>query len=567
MLGTRTKQVNAYGKRGHRIVNVSDIREAPVVASHAMAAKPNAESSSPLRESAETSKSPPRRPRVNANVARSPLSSPEHTAKAYHRKPTSFKTQSSPQSPKQDLHPERSRKPLSNVSMNVKSMRQADEMTSPNGAAKKKRKQAAVYKGTPPRAKMSVLKPASPVVNVEITVLDDCGEAVKQERRMSKPDVQTNPVSYKEKKPVGRLKASGKSKREVIILSDDSEDDDYVPPVRARNIPSSSKGRRVILTSDDDSEVEILDPPRMRALLSSPEVSPLPPRPVKNKGKVVTSSSKLSHGECSNKYAKPSMHATRPSHKAHPAICMPQQNAIHFSPLVRPDARKTARQLTPRRPHPVRSVFPAPPSPPSPTTLSDEDENLSFDLSQLALSPKTLGQVTDSLRTTDTVHGKPQPLYLKPLLEACSQTEPHEFSAFIEMFPLDPIVRTSHGSVELGFHPAKAKSAKTNAQFQKIGEASFSEVFGIGDVVLKVIPLRDEDAKVLVVDDDDTPAPSDVKDVLREIIVTRAMGEMCEGFVQLLRTYVVRGKYPSLLLDLWDEYDDQKGSESVRPGQ
>ncbi|KAI0346874.1 hypothetical protein BDW22DRAFT_1321916 [Trametopsis cervina] len=40
---------------------------------------------------------------------------------------------------------------------------------------------------------------------------------------------------------------------------------------------------------------------------------------------------------------------------------------------------------------------------------------------------------------------------------------------------------------------------------------------------------------------------------------------MCEGFVQLLRTYVVRGKYPSVLLDLWDEYDERKGSESARP--
>ncbi|KAI0033754.1 hypothetical protein K488DRAFT_23698, partial [Vararia minispora EC-137] len=39
----------------------------------------------------------------------------------------------------------------------------------------------------------------------------------------------------------------------------------------------------------------------------------------------------------------------------------------------------------------------------------------------------------------------------------------------------------------------------------------------------------------------------------------------CDGFIQLLRTYVVRGKYPSLLLDLWDDYNERKGSESVRP--
>lgn len=61
------------------------------------------------------------------------------------------------------------------------------------------------------------------------------------------------------------------------------------------------------------------------------------------------------------------------------------------------------------------------------------------------------------------------------------------------------------------------------------------------------------------------PAPSDAKDVLKEVIVTREMGEICDGFVKLLKTYVVRGRYPSLLLDLWDEYNEKKGSESIRP--
>ncbi|THH28794.1 hypothetical protein EUX98_g5388 [Antrodiella citrinella] len=124
------------------------------------------------------------------------------------------------------------------------------------------------------------------------------------------------------------------------------------------------------------------------------------------------------------------------------------------------------------------------------------------------------------------------------------------------MFPFDSITRSIHdddGANTVGL-----------AHFQKIGEASYSEVFGIGDVVLKVIPLRDEDAPP-VKDPEDFPAPSDAKDVLKEIIVTRAMGETCKGFVQLLRTYIVRGKYPSLLLDLWDEYHERKGSESIRP--
>ena len=120
------------------------------------------------------------------------------------------------------------------------------------------------------------------------------------------------------------------------------------------------------------------------------------------------------------------------------------------------------------------------------------------------------------------------------------------------MFPHDPVVRR--------------QDASGPPTFQKIGEASFSEVFGIGNVVLKIIPLRDEERGGAVAHDVDGPAPSDAKDVLKEIIVTRLMGDCMSGFVELLKTYVVRGKYPSLLLDLWDEYDERKGSESVRPG-
>ncbi len=140
-----------------------------------------------------------------------------------------------------------------------------------------------------------------------------------------------------------------------------------------------------------------------------------------------------------------------------------------------------------------------------------------------------------------------------PLLRECQQenTGPYEFSAFIEAFPMDPVVRTMTSEVK----------------FKKIGEASFSEVFGIGDVVLKIIPLRDERAPPSEgADDVDGPPPSDANDVSKEMIVTRAMGSVSEGFVELLKTYIVRGRYPELLLDLWDEYLAQNGSESVRPG-
>jgi serine/threonine-protein kinase haspin len=163
----------------------------------------------------------------------------------------------------------------------------------------------------------------------------------------------------------------------------------------------------------------------------------------------------------------------------------------------------------------------------------------------------------------------PIPTYLKPLLEECGQEEcgPHDFSSFIDSFPFDPVLQ-------------KAKERHGGELFfKKIGEASYSEVFGIGDVVLKVIPLRDESpdsegkhvlkARGFIGHENtesEAPLPTDAQDVRKEIIVTRAMGEVHHGFVKLSKTYVVKGKYPQDLLSLWDEYYDDKGSESIRPG-
>jgi serine/threonine-protein kinase haspin len=187
-----------------------------------------------------------------------------------------------------------------------------------------------------------------------------------------------------------------------------------------------------------------------------------------------------------------------------------------------------------------------PPSPPSPTTPTDFD--LSIDFSNFSLESPS--QTQDTYRSEFEV-----PKYLEPLLEECRQETcgPYNFSAFIESFPFDPITSRGNEDVDL--------------TFRKIGEASYSEVFGIGDVVLKVIPIRDESEAGQSAEEEDGPAPSDAKDVRKEIIVTRAMGEVYGGFVKLLKNYVVRGRYPEVLLQLWDEYNERKGSESIRPGK
>ncbi|KAJ7593179.1 hypothetical protein C8J56DRAFT_779415, partial [Mycena floridula] len=174
---------------------------------------------------------------------------------------------------------------------------------------------------------------------------------------------------------------------------------------------------------------------------------------------------------------------------------------------------------------------------PSPATTSD----LSFDFDQFGLD-----------ENIPSFHAEPEfPEYLRPLLEECNQAKCgiHEFSAFLKTFPMDSVVQSL-----------------ADRQFRKIGEASYSEVFGIGDVVLKIIPIQDmseENRRSVGPGDVEEPYSTDPGDVLKELIVTRAMGQVCNGFLELLKTYVVRGRYPEWLLDLWDEYYERKGSESI----
>lgn len=218
--------------------------------------------------------------------------------------------------------------------------------------------------------------------------------------------------------------------------------------------------------------------------------------------------------------------------------------------------------------------------------LGDEFDTLSLKATQISdraseeLTNPSFPLITSPLRSSRTKFNVPA--YVQPLLHECNQLVPHEFAKFIEGFPHDPR--------NTAFLSWSSELDKATLQFRKIGEASYSEVFGVGDVVLKVIPLRDEVNGPGYAINDDSPFTSDTKDVVKEIIVTRAMGEICAGFVKLLRfdfrfnssfhrrllsiillttcssTHVVRGKYPGHLLALWDEYNERKGSEGVRPG-
>ncbi|KAF7301926.1 Other/Haspin protein kinase [Mycena indigotica] len=336
---------------------------------------------------------------------------------------------------------------------------------------------------------------------IEILVLDDQGKTVSKEHRISK--------------------------RAVVIDTDDEEE--YIPqPKPPRRLRQVASQRIDSDESESDSEVLVVQPPLVvkdsiidesqdmsleLEVVISPE-PPLSPKPI-----IIS-------------VPLPAKTPLTP-----PRHVIPSQTYQHVpSPIPR------ARPLTPIRGRALG--LRAPPSPPSP--LTSEDGNFDISLSDLTDCSDVLSSVSSQEPAITT------PQYLQPLLAECRQTALHEFSAFIKSFPFDPLV-SGHREASRGF--------------KKIGEASYSEVYGIGQVVLKVIPLRDDSQRRLrqVADDTETPFATDVKDVLKEIIVTEAMGELRGGFVKLLRTYIVRGRYPQQLLELWDEYNERVGSEGIRP--
>ncbi|KAH9482546.1 Serine/threonine-protein kinase haspin-like protein hrk1 [Psilocybe cubensis] len=386
------------------------------------------------------------------------------------------------------------------------------------------------------------LKPKSfsPFVDVDIIVLDDDGRTVRSEKRVNKD--RANIKAFKEPRTSKPYSKSGLS----ATTLQDNDDSDYEPSGFVKPPKRRTTRKPIVISSDESDSEEHITSRVLKVGFNKETIS---------SKTSIASSSKLSRASSMSivevlippapyKLSRPPSSSDSYTYNEKIAAGIPQiveQAEPQRYPAVASPNMKP-RQLTPIRGSRKR-LF-EPPSPPSPTTTTDID--LSIDLSELNLNLGSIPQIQNYVEI---------PEYLLPLLEECGQEAygPHNFSSFIESFPCDPILQCARES--RGF----------DMKFKKIGEASYSEVFGIGDVVLKVIPLRDESKPEVTHSEEDGPAPSDAKDVRKEIIVTRAMGEVHGGFVKLLKSYVVRGRYPEILLQLWDEYNERKGSESVRP--
>lgn len=130
---------------------------------------------------------------------------------------------------------------------------------------------------------------------------------------------------------------------------------------------------------------------------------------------------------------------------------------------------------------------------------------------------------------------------LEILLTLCKQESAHDFNSFVSSHT----VTSASGTTATR---KKGKAAIEHNVFRKIGEASYSEVFGVWSgtssatpprVVMKVVPLdlaaglSRRSARLGEETDEDEVCLTRVEDVIKEIEITRLMDSVHEGFVKL----------------------------------
>lgn len=138
---------------------------------------------------------------------------------------------------------------------------------------------------------------------------------------------------------------------------------------------------------------------------------------------------------------------------------------------------------------------------------------------------------------------------LSNLLALCEQDSAHNFTSFID----NHHIALTSAPTRIKTRGKRAASATVQPNiFQKIGEASYSEVFGVWSgistcmnesprVVMKVVPLDMQPTKTISAgstrhgDDaeDDEVCLTKSEDIAKEIQITRLMNGVHEGFVKL----------------------------------
>ncbi|KAG9017965.1 hypothetical protein FRB90_012851 [Tulasnella sp. 427] len=410
----------------------------------------------------------------------------------------------------------------------------------------------------------------NPVVNeIEIITIDSEGSEIRREERKPPPPVidLCSPSGSSAPSRVGgrakpnmaatRNKASQKKKTHARrIVSDESESEED-PIVFSPKKKLSGRQRKLVVVSDDEDEVlspEKADHAVETPLISSPPVRPPEFAPSKVEGRPGRQITKIDPTSSFRllRTGNQTLSSNSSTRKRVSEAVAPLPKDVIDSIARTGDLSAALDHLTPRTrrhlgedasqsKHPARQ-----PLTQARSSATQKLEGLTIGVERLALTEKTKP-------TRDQPSPNVASPSLKTLLKTCNQSTVINFNTFVSEFPRDAL----HGK------------QTRNLAFRKLGEASYSEVFAIGEVVLKVVPLVPEDGGGASHPQDcsagEIPSSSPASDVNQEIVITREIGNLQSRFIKLIRAVVVQGAYPQLLLDLWDEYDEAKGSENVRP--
>lgn len=88
----------------------------------------------------------------------------------------------------------------------------------------------------------------------------------------------------------------------------------------------------------------------------------------------------------------------------------------------------------------------------------------------------------------------------------------------------------------------------------KCGEATFSEVFNVDGLIYKIVPIGDNEEEGLTT----------LENFFRECYIFDKI-KSDENVCDMVKIFFVSGRYPMILLNAWDEYKNQFGSESETP--
>ncbi|KAG8907003.1 hypothetical protein FRB99_005523 [Tulasnella sp. 403] len=367
---------------------------------------------------------------------------------------------------------------------------------------------------------------------VEIITLDESGSVVSKEARSEHPI--SNKIAKSRPRLVRNAKKSicsnvstsrsGDKDSGIATLDEDSsESEDFIPAKRRTGRPA------LTIISDDEDEG------------SSPAPSLL--------------KSALNQAPNDGTMAKPSSRTSTVPRETHITTACPATASRESRPSSASSVNVDSLPQNSRRTtHTAVAQLSELHFPPHPLVDQVSDVSVVSSTVQIKALPATrvpstlpLSAPLPSLSSAETTQVTSNELHR--LLGECEQQSVLDFEQFVSSFPND---------MSIGCPPKSSK-------YRKIGEASFSEVFALGDIVIKVIPMLPEDQAQRPLACDDLPQASPIADVEKEVVITRDMGNLHPGFIKLIKAFVVKGSYPAVLKTAWDAYDRIKGSDSIRP--